>query len=279
MQNLKGKVAVVTGAGSGIGHGLAILLAKEGCQLAISDINADTIEATRKEVEGLGAKVHAQVLDVADRDAVHAYADAIAQEYGQVNLVINNAGVALSVPVHTMAYEELEWLVNINMWGVVHGTKAFLPHLLKSGDGHIVNISSVFGLFAVPTQSAYNLAKFAVRGFTESLRMELDMMDCGVSATCVHPGGIKTNIARASRKGKDMGIFERDHEEMGEEFDKMARTTPIEAARVIIEGVKKNRRRVLIGNDARVLDWIQRHLPTGYQKIVVRVFKKQMIKN
>lgn len=276
MREFKGKVAVITGAGSGIGRALALQLAREGCLLAISDIQSDTLDETRRQAETLGATVHAQVLDVADRVAFHAYADAVAACYGRVNLVLNNAGVDLNAPISTMTYEEFEWIFNINFWGVFHGTKAFLPHLIHTGDGHIVNISSVFGIFCVPTQGAYHMAKFAVRGLTETLRMELDVMNCGVSATCVHPGGIKTNIVRGSRTGKDMGLFAQDFDESVADFDKMAKTTPEQAARVILNGVRKNKRRVLIGNDARVLDWFQRHFPVGYQKIVVAITKRRL---
>jgi len=279
MREIKGKVAVITGAGSGIGRALALRLAGEGALLAISDIRADSLDETRQKAEALGAKVHTHVLDVADRAAFHAYADTVAAYFGKVNLVFNNAGVDLNAPISTMTYEEFEWIFNINFWGVFHGTKAFLPHLLEARDGHIINISSVFGIFCVPTQGAYHMAKFAVRGLTETLRMELDLMDCGVSATCVHPGGIQTNIARTARSAKDLGIFDQDFEQSVVDFEKMARTSPDEAARVILAGVKKNKRRVLIGNDARFLDWFQRRFPVAYQRIVVAISRKRLLKS
>jgi butyryl-CoA dehydrogenase len=163
----------------------------------------------------------------------------------------------------------------VNFWGVVHGTKAFLPHLRAAGEGHVVNVSSVFGLIAVPGQAAYNAAKFAVRGFTECLRMELELEGANVSATCVHPGGIRTNIARSARVVPREGSPTR--EEMNARFDALARTTPEAAARAILRGVKRNARRVLIGADARAISALQRMLPTRYQALVVRLARRSPI--
>ena len=221
MKSLKGKVAVITGAGSGIGQATAEALAKQGCELAISDINERGLAETRARCESHGVRVSSARVDVADRAAMYAWADNVVADHGRVNIVINNAGVALGATIEDMSYEDQEWLMGINFWGVVYGTKAFLPHIKKTGDGHVVNISSVFGLIAVPTQSAYNAAKFAVRGFTECLREEMDMEDCGIGVTCVHPGGIKTNIARASRQrlGGSWG-FE-GQEQLAAQFDKL----------------------------------------------------------
>jgi short-subunit dehydrogenase len=175
-----------------------------------------------------------------------------------------------------LSYEEYEWITNINFWGVVYGTKEFLPHLKASGEGHIINISSVFGLFAQPSQSAYNATKFAVRGFTESLRQELDMARGGVSATCVHPGGIKTNIARSARTSESMRTLTgQDPEKATADFEKLFRTTAQQAALVILAGVRRDARRVLIGGDARVLDLMQRLMPTAYQSLVTRAMKAQ----
>jgi len=268
MSKLQGRVAVVTGAASGIGRALAVRLADAGCRLAISDIDEQGLEETRAECAQRGVDVDARRLDVSDKAAVFAYADAVAERFGEVNLVINNAGVALGATVEEMSLEDFEWLMGINFWGVVYGTKAFLPYLKRADWGHIVNISSVFGLIGVPTQSAYNAAKFAVRGFTESLRQELEITGSHVSCTSVHPGGIKTNIARSSRLG-GLGSFARPRDQMADEFDKAARTTPDAAARVILEAVEKNRRRALVGPDAYVIDWMQRALPTAYQRLVV----------
>jgi short-subunit dehydrogenase len=193
----------------------------------------------------------------------------VVEDHGKANLIFNNAGVALASTVEGMSYGDFEWLMDVNFWGVVYGTKAFLPHLKASGEGHVVNISSIFGLAGIPSQSAYNSAKFAVRGFTESLRQELDMMGCGVSATSVHPGGIKTAIARSSRIDssiRDLGIDEVD---TGAKFEKAFITGADKAARVILDGVRRNDRRILIGPDARVFDWLVRLFPSSYQRLAV----------
>ena len=269
MRSLKDKVVAITGAGSGIGRALAELAARRGALLALSDIHAANLEQTGAACRSLGARVATTVLDVADRAAVHAWADATVRELGRANVIVNNAGVAVAATVEKSRYEDIEWLMNINFWGVVHGTKAFLPHLKASGDGHVVNVSSVFGLIGVPTQSAYNASKFAVRGFTEALREELDIERCGVSATCVHPGGIRTNIANAARVGDTAGIGGASSPEQATaDFNKMLRIPPAVAARKILDGVQKNARRVLIGPEAYLFDVMQRSLPASYQMLV-----------
>ena len=279
MKSFSGKVAAITGAGSGIGQATAIALAKKGCHLAISDISQESLEKTIKMLAHYPVKVSSHVVDVSDREAVYKYADDTVTEHGKVNIIMNNAGVGLGETVENMSYENFEWLMNINFWGVVYGTKAFLPHLKRADEGHIINISSVFGIIGVPTQSAYNAAKFAVRGFTESLREELDIEGGRVSATSVHPGGVKTNIARNSRMGDmgDMGIG--DKEDIADMFEKIAMTTPETAAKTILKAVRKNRRRVLVGGDAIMLDTTQRLMPTGYQRLLEVMFKKQQGKN
>lgn len=269
MKVFRGKVAAITGAGSGIGRALAIALAKEGCDLALSDVNETGLHETVQQAQAAGVRVQAQKLDVADRAAVHAWADQVVSALGKVNLIFNNAGVGLGETVENMRYENLEWLMNINFWGVVHGTKAFLPHLKAAGEGHIINISSVFGFIGFPTQSAYNAAKFAVRGFTESLREEMAIEGYPIGVTCVHPGGIKTNIARTARMGDMSKLGVTDQEKAAKQFEAMARTTPEQAAQVILAGVRGNRARVLIGLDARLIDTMQRLLPTGYQKLLI----------
>ncbi|MDC4935111.1 SDR family oxidoreductase [Acinetobacter baumannii] len=267
MKSFKNKVAAVTGAGSGIGQAIAIALAKQGCHLALSDISEAWLAKTVELLAPYSVKVTTQKVDVAKRDEVATWAKAVVDEHGQVNLIFNNAGVAIGSTAEGVSYEDLEWLIGINFWGVVYGTKEFLPYLKQSGDGHIINISSMFGLTAQPTQSAYNASKFAVRGFTESLRQELDMQNAGVSATCVHPGGIRTNIAKAARMNNSVQSLGMDPLKSQDAFDKLLRTPADDAAQQILEAVRKDRRRLLIGADAKAVDVIQRILPQGYQKI------------
>lgn len=267
MKSFKNKVAAVTGAGSGIGQAIAIALAKQGCHLALSDISETGLAKTVELLAPYSVKVTTQKVDVAKRDEVATWAKAVVDEHGQVNLIFNNAGVAIGSTAEGVSYEDLEWLIGINFWGVVYGTKEFLPYLKQSGDGHIINISSMFGLTAQPTQSAYNASKFAVRGFTESLRQELDMQNAGVSATCVHPGGIRTNIAKAARMNNSVQSLGMDPLKSQDAFDKLLRTPADDAAQQILEAVRKGRRRLLIGADAKAVDVIQRILPQGYQKI------------
>lgn len=267
MKSFKNKVAAVTGAGSGIGQAIAIALAKQGCHLALSDISEVGLAKTVELLTPYSVKVTTQKVDVAKRDEVATWAKAVVDEHGQVNLIFNNAGVAIGSTAEGVSYEDLEWLIGINFWGVVYGTKEFLPYLKQSGDGHIINISSMFGLTAQPTQSAYNASKFAVRGFTESLRQELDLQNAGVSATCVHPGGIRTNIAKAARMNNSVQSLGMDPLKSQDAFDKLLRTPADDAAQQILEAVRKDRRRLLIGADAKAVDVIQRILPQGYQKI------------
>ncbi len=272
-----GRVAAVTGAGSGIGRALAIELARRGAHLALSDIDSEGLAETVAKCEGRGVKVTSETLDVADRAAFEAWADRVVADHGQVNLVFNNAGVALGATVEGESYEDLEWLMGINFWGVVYGTKAFLPHLKASGDGHIVNLSSVFGLISVPSQSAYNAAKFAVRGFTDSLRMELEIEGANVSCTTVHPGGVKTNIARRARVDDSVTALAGDNDsDIGDDFDRLAMTTPAKAAKQILAAVEANRRRVLVGPDAKVIDLLSRLPAVIYQKALIRGVRRGM---
>jgi NAD(P)-dependent dehydrogenase (short-subunit alcohol dehydrogenase family) len=270
MKHFDGRVAAITGAGSGIGRALARELARRGAHLALSDVDEVGLAETVALCEGCEVKVSSQRVDVADRVAVHAWADDVVADHGKVNLIFNNAGVALGATVEAMSYDDLEWLMSINFWGVVHGTKAFLPHLQAAGEGHIVNLSSVFGLVSVPSQSAYNAAKFGVRGFTDALRMELDLAGSGVSCTTVHPGGVKTNIARDARMDASAALLTGSSESAPDDFERIARTTPEQAARQILAAVERDRRRVLIGADARLIDLASR-LPAGlYQRVLVR---------
>jgi NADP-dependent 3-hydroxy acid dehydrogenase YdfG len=268
VKNFGGKVCVVTGAGSGIGRALSLELAARGARLALSDIDGERAEASRAACEQRGAReVLAARLDVSERAAVFEHADAVLERFGTVNLVVNNAGVALEGTVLETSIEDYEWIMGINFWGVVYGCKAFLPHLVASGDGYVVNISSIFGIVAVPGQSGYHAAKFAVRGFTESLREEMLMAGQPVGVSCVHPGGVKTDIARAARS-------EIDERERAERFEQIARLTPEQAARIILKGVAARRARILVGNDARALDLLQRATGARYQELVWRVAKR-----
>ncbi len=268
MKGFNSRVAAITGAGSGIGRALATRLARSGADLALSDIDPDGLAETLGRCEGLGVKVSSSHVDVADREAMYCWADQVVAEHGKVNLIFNNAGVALGATIESMSYEDFEWLMGINFWGVVYGTKAFLPHLKASGEGHIVNMSSVFGLISVPAQSAYNAAKFAVRGFTDALRIELEMTPCGVSSTTIHPGGIKTAIVRNARFDESTASLAGDIDKAQKRFNMIALTTPEKAARQILAAVAKNRRRALIGPDAKVIDMLGR-LPAGlYQRVL-----------
>ena len=272
MTDVKNKVAVITGAGSGIGRALAYDFARRGARLAISDVDTAGLAETVKQVRVIGADVHDAKLDVADRDAVLAYAEDVAQHYGAVHIVVNNAGIAFTGDIEKMSFEQIEKVMDVDFWGVVNGTKAFLPHLIASGDGHVVNISSLFGLMAVPGQSAYNAAKFAVRGFTEALRMEMKVAGHHVNVTCVHPGGIKTAITRNA--GAVEGL---DASAIAEMFDaKLAKTTPESAARTIIRSMLGNRPRSVVGYDAKVLDVMIRLLGPAYQRLVVAGSKRAM---
>ena len=262
-----GHVAAVTGAGSGIGRALARDLAGRGCHLALSDVDEAGLKETVDLVARPGISVTAQTVDVADRQAVERWAATVVADHGRVNLVCNNAGVALGASVAAMSYDDLEWLMGVNFWGVVHGTKAFLPHLEAAGEGHVVNISSVFGLVGIPWQSAYNASKFAVRGFTEALRLELDIERCGVSCTAVHPGGIRTNIVRNARFDDSMAVLG-DPSTLAETSDRLFRTSPERAASTILAAVERDRRRVMVGPDAHLINVLARTSPALYQRLI-----------
>lgn len=272
MQGFAGKVAVVTGAGSGIGQALAIELARSGAKLAISDVDVDGLAGTEERLKAIGAPVRTDRLDVTEREAFLAYADAVNDHFGTVNQIYNNAGIAFNGDVEISQFKDIERVMDVDFWGVVNGTKAFLPHLIASGNGHVVNVSSVFGLFSVPGQAAYNSAKFAVRGFTEALRQEMILAGHPVKVTTVHPGGIKTNIVRNMTAVEGF-----DKDEMVQTFDKrLANTSPQKAARIILDGVRKNKARVLVGPDAKVLDIIVRLTGSGYQRLFSAVTARAM---
>lgn len=267
MSEFAGKVVVITGAGSGIGRALALNLAGRGARLAISDMDTVGLAGTARQAEALGAEVKADHLDVTQREAVLAYADEVRAHFGKINQVYNNAGIAYHGEFEKSEFKDIEKIMDVDFWGVVNGTKAFLPHLIASGDGHVVNVSSLFGLLSMPGQSAYNSAKFAVRGFTESLRQEMLIAKHPVKVTCVHPGGIKTAIARnaTAGPGEDLDTFANFFDQ------KLARTTPEAAAATIVNGVRKGKPRVLIGADAKFLDAWVRLVGPSYQRVVATV--------
>src|SRR5690606_25984788 len=257
MTTISGKLAVITGAASGIGRATAIELARRGARVAVTDVNRDGLAETEALIKAAGGEVTTYLLDVADRDAFHAFAQEIEETQGGADIVINNAGVAQIARVEELTYEDFEWVMNIDFWGMVYGTKAFLPQLQKKGEGHIVNVSSIFGIIAVPSQAAYNSAKFAIRGFTEALRH--DMKGTRIKVSCIHPGGIKTNIVRNARFLQSTQATTREEAASG--FDKMAMTTPEKAGQVIVNGIAKDKPRILIGIDAKLIDLLQRLLP------------------
>ncbi|SEB26849.1 MULTISPECIES: SDR family NAD(P)-dependent oxidoreductase [unclassified Mycobacterium] len=267
MEGFAGKVCVITGAGSGIGQALAIELARSGASLAISDIDTEGLAKTEEQVKAIGAPVKADRLNVAEREAFELYADDVVKHFGKVNQVYNNAGIAFTGDLEVSQFKDIERVMDVDFWGVVNGTKVFLPHLIASGDGHVVNVSSIFGLFAVPSQSAYNAAKFAVRGFTEALRQEMKLAGHPVKVTTVHPGGIKTNIVRNSTAASDI-----DSAGLNKLFDRAALTTPERAAQIILEAVRKGHARVLVGPDAKIVDVIVRITGSGaYQGLFAAI--------
>ena len=267
MEGFAGKVAAVTGAGSGIGQALALELARSGATVAISDVDTEGLAQTEEQLKAIGAQLRSDRLDVTEREAFQLYADQINEHFGKVNQIYNNAGIAYTGDVDISQFKDIERVMDVDFWGVVNGTKAFLPHLVASGDGHIVNVSSLFGLMSMPGQAAYNAAKFAVRGFTEALRQEMVLNGDPVKVTSVHPGGIKTAIVRNAIAAEGVNT-----EAQSKFFDKrLASTTPQRAAQIILDAVHKNKARVLVGPDAVVLDLIVRITGSGYQRLFAPV--------
>jgi NADP-dependent 3-hydroxy acid dehydrogenase YdfG len=272
MQGFAGKVVVVTGAGSGIGQALATELGRSGAKVAISDVDTEGLAVTEERLKAIGAPVKVDRLDVTEREAFELYAGAVKQHFGKVNQIYNNAGIAYTGDIEVTQYKDIERVMDVDFWGVVNGTKAFLPHLIESGDGHVVNVSSLFGIFSVPGQAAYNAAKFAVRGFTEALRQEMAMAKHPVKVTTVHPGGVKTAIARNMTAADGIDI-----KELSKTFDKkLAGTTPEKAATIILDAVRKNKARVLVGPDAKALDLIVRVTGSGYQRLFSSVIARAL---
>jgi len=274
MTAIRGAAAAVTGAANGIGRALALELAARGADLALADLDEAGLQAVAAEIARAGSsKVSIHRVDVAEPSQIEAFAQSAVAAHPGLNILINNAGVALLGQFTEIDQAQMEWLININFWGVVRTTRAFLPHLSRQSAAHIVNLSSIFGIIAPPGQTAYAAAKFAVRGFSESLRHELQMAKSPVRLSVVHPGGVATNIARNSRTGTGMTDNERRAQAI-DRFDAMARTTPAAAALRIIEGIEKNAPRILIGNDARFMDLLQRFRPGTYWSVLARRMEK-----
>jgi len=277
MTAIRGAAAAVTGAASGIGRALAIELAARGCDLALADRDEAGLATVAAEIAEIAKtsprKVSVHRVDVGEPGQIADFARAAIAAHGGLNILVNNAGVALLGQFHEIDQAQMDWLININFWGVVHSTRAFLPHLATRHEAHIVNVSSIFGIVAPPGQTAYAAAKFAVRGFSESLRHELQMAESPVRLSVVHPGGILTNIVRNSRAGTGVTDNERRAQAI-ERFDTIAKTTPKDAALRIIKGIEKNQPRILIGNDARMMDILQRLRPATYWSVLARRLQK-----
>jgi len=279
MTAIRGAAAALTGAASGIGRTLAFALAARGCDLALADRDEAGLQALAAELAKQGAlpgavKVTTHRVDVSEPDQIAEFAQGAVATHPGLNILINNAGVALMGNFVEIDQAQMDWLMNINFWGVVHATRAFLPHLAQRREAHIVNLSSIFGIVAPPGQTAYAAAKFAVRGFSESLRHELQTAESPIRLSVVHPGGVATNIARNSRSGSGV-IDNARRAESIERFDNAARTTPAAAAQRIIAGIEKNQPRILIGFDAQCLDLVQRLRPSTYWKLLAQVFDKR----
>ena len=278
MTAISGSAAAVTGAASGIGRALALELAARGCDLAVADRDEAGLQQLAAEIARSGTcKLSTHRVDVGEPAQIQQFAQAAIAAHPRLNIVINNAGVALLGGFSEVEQAQMEWLININFWGVVHGTRAFLPHLSQQPAAHIVNLSSLFGLIAPPGQTAYCAAKFAVRGFSESLRHELAMANSPVKLSVVHPGGVSINIVRNSRSGSGITDNARRAESI-DRFDAIAKTTPPVAAQRIIAGIEKNRPRILIGNDARFMDLLQRFRPATYWAVLAKRIEKMSAK-
>ena len=274
MTAIRGAAAAVTGAASGIGRALALELGARGCDLALADRDETGLQTLAAEIKSRHSrKVTVHQVDVSEPSQIEAFAEAATAAHPGLNIVINNAGVALMGTFAEIDQAQMDWLMNINFWGVVRGTRAFLPHLATRPEAHIVNLSSIFGIIAPPGQTAYSAAKFAVRGFSESLRHELQMANSPVRLSVVHPGGVATHIARNSRSGVRMTDNARRAQSI-ERFEAVAKTTPAAAALRIIQGIEKNQPRILIGSDARFMDLLQRLRPGTYWKVLGRMFAK-----
>ena len=270
-------VVVITGAASGIGRALAVRLAKESIAgIVIADMNETGLAETAELAKNANVKITTHKLDVSDEQKFREFAAEVLQAHGRATHIINNAGVALGGSVAEVSLDDMRWLMSINFWGVVYGTKIFLPVLLEQKSAHIINISSIFGIIAPPGNATYAAAKFAVRGFTEGLRHELDD-NKNITVSVVHPGGIATNIANSARVGADVKKSKEELKEKVELFNKkLAVTTPDQAAETIVKGIKRRQTRILIGNDARALSIFARLFPRTYYSVINFITRGKM---
>jgi NADP-dependent 3-hydroxy acid dehydrogenase YdfG len=259
--------AFITGAGSGIGRALAHALVAQGCAVFITDNNAGNLSIVEQELRAKQANVHARIMDVSDRADVFKAVEEATEKLGSVEGMFNNAGISFSDMVETMSLDDFQRVMDIDFWGVVHGTQAVLPKMLESGTGHIVNVSSIFGIVGIPSQAAYCSAKHAVKGFNESLFYELE--GTGVQIHSVHPGGVDTGIVKHGVH-KNTSSGETDLKELEARFKEQARTSPEEAAAIILSGVARSKYRILVGGDARFIDRFQRWLPNLWRKVLPR---------
>lgn len=270
MTGTRGITAVVTGAGAGIGRALALELAARGCRLAISDIDGERLAATARDCERQGADVLTGVFDVADPAAFDAHAADVVDQFGSVDLVVNNAGIAAAAAATEQPEEDVRRVLDVNLWGVINGSRAFLPHLIASG-GHLVNLSSLFGLMTVPLHSAYCASKFAIRGYTEALATEMTAAGHPVRVSCVHPGGVATRIAERALITENQ-----DREELIELFGRLARLSPEQAASRILRGVERDRMRIVVGAEAKALHVLVRLLGGRMPKAVARFAPRKL---
>lgn len=262
-------MAVVTGAASGIGRALSIELAREGCDLAICDVNEPGLEETRVAIQALGRKVCAHRVDVSDKARMQRYADEVVAFHGRVHIVVNNAGVAVIDTFEKQSLEDYEWVIAVNFWGVVYGCKFFLPYLKQAEEGHIVNISSVFGMSGIPLQSSYSASKFAVRGMTDALWVELRQQ--GIGVTGVYPGGVRTNIARASRSSDPAHIAAAIHIIDNQSIE------PVDCAKRIIKGIRKNQGRVLVTPETHIVDSLERVSPALGRRVTDWMYRRYQV--
>jgi short-subunit dehydrogenase len=273
----EGSAAAITGAASGIGRALAFEFAARGCDVALADLDEAGLESAAKEIIATySRRATIRRVDVADPRQIEDFALSAVADFPSLNILVNNAGVALLGQFDEFDQAQMTWVMDINFWGVVRGTRAFMPHLQSRPQAHIVNISSIFGIIAPPGQSAYCASKFAVRGFSESLRHELAMSNSTLRLSVVHPGGVKTNIARKARAGAHLRESISTNE-LGDRFEQLARTTPGAAAQRIVRGIERNEPRILIGRDAQFLDMIQRIRPARYWALLARAFKRMSV--